>query len=293
MESILFTKKNKSAAILSILSNTILILLKYIAGFISGSISIISEATHSATDLLASIITFYSVIKSAEPADDDHPFGHGKYEEIASLLEGLLIILAALYIIYEAVKKITSGHSEIFDTTLGLWVMGISVVANTIISSYLLSTARKTGSTALHADGMHLRTDVYSSLAVLIGLVVIKFTGNVLLDAFIAIAVAIFIFNAGFKIYKNAEKGLLDVSLDNFEIEEIKQILSGFSEQGIINLKELKTRRVGFRKYIVLTLLVDGKMQISTSHKICDEIELAIEERLKQTDILIHLEPQD
>src|SRR5574344_941568 len=127
---------------------------------------------HSLGDLIASFLALFSVAKSSEPADEEHPFGHGKYEEIAGLLEGLLIILAAFYIVYEAVKKILSGHSQSIDTNIGLFVMAVSVFANWFISSYLCKVAKKTGSTALHADGMHLRTDVYSALAVFVGLLI-------------------------------------------------------------------------------------------------------------------------
>jgi len=202
-------KEKKIAAALSILSNTSLIILKFIAGFISGSIGIISEAIHSGSDLLASIITFFSVSESAKPADNDHQFGHGKYEDFTSFLEGLLIILAAFYIVYEALKKIMFGLEIEVNANVGVVVMLFSVLANIFVSTYLFKVAKKTGSTALYADGEHLRTDIYSSLAVLIGLILVKVTGYHIFDPLIAIAVAVIIFIAGYKICDESRKTCL------------------------------------------------------------------------------------
>lgn len=155
--------EKKRAAILSIVSNTLLIVLKFIVGIISGSISIISEALHSGSDLLASFIAFFSVSESSKPADEDHQFGHGKYEDLSGLIEGILIILAALYIVYASVKKMFFAPVIRIDVDLGLAVMLVSVVANTFVSIYLFKIAKKTDSIALYADGEHLRTDIYSS----------------------------------------------------------------------------------------------------------------------------------
>ena len=170
-------EKKKFAAKLSITSNVVLTSLKIFAGIVSGSLSIVSEAVHSMSDFLASILTYFSVIKSAEPADKDHPFGHGKYEDMAGFIEGVLIIFAALFIIYKSLKKIIFGIHAETENGLGILVMLIAVISNFIISSHLLKVAKETNSVSLYADGEHLRTDVYSSLGVLIGLVVIQTTG--------------------------------------------------------------------------------------------------------------------
>jgi len=290
LEKIIRDKKKK-AAMLSILSNSGLIALKVFAGIISGSIGIISEAIHSGSDLLASLITFFSVSESTKPADEDHQFGHGKYEDFASLIEGILIILAAFYIIYEALKKILFDSHLQINADVGIVVMFISIVANFFISSYLFRTAHNTGSTALYADGEHLRTDIYSSLAVFLGLFCVKMTGNAIYDPIIAILVAIIIFTAGYKICETAQKSLLDTSLSEEENSQIKAIIEKHIENGIISIKNLRTRKAGLKKNIEMTLIVEKTMHISTSHKICDEIEAEIETDLKNTDISIHLEP--
>ena len=168
MES--FLKNTKFAASLSVLSNLLLIALKLIAGFVSGSISIISEAVHSGSDFLASVIAFYAVHKSDQPADKGHQFGHGKYEDVAGFVEGCLIILASLYIVYEAAKKLAGFSSPIDNSLLAVTVMFVSVCANFLVSSYLFKVAKITDSIAIYSDAQHLRTDIYSSLAVFIGL---------------------------------------------------------------------------------------------------------------------------
>jgi len=286
-------KEKKIAAALSILSNTSLIILKFIAGFISGSIGIISEAIHSGSDLLASIITFFSVSESAKPADNDHQFGHGKYEDFTSFLEGLLIILAAFYIVYEALKKIMFGLEIEVNANVGVVVMLFSVLANIFVSTYLFKVAKKTGSTALYADGEHLRTDIYSSLAVLIGLILVKVTGYHIFDPLIAIAVAVIIFIAGYKICDESRKSLLDESLSENENLHIKEIIAKYVGNDVISLKNLRTRKAGLKKNIEITLIVEKNMQICTGHKLCDKIEDEIEACLENTDIAIHLEPND
>lgn len=285
------TKEKKFAATLSILSNSALIILKLVAGIISGSIGIVSEAIHSGSDLLASVITYFSVSESSKPADEDHQFGHGKYEDFTSFIEGILIIFAAFYIIYESVQKIFCGKDCKIDANIGLPVMFFSVIVNILVSAYLFKTAKKTGSAALYADGEHLRTDIYSSLAVFIGLLCVKITGNIIFDPIIAIFVAMIIFVAGYKICETAKNSLLDTSLSKEENEKIVEVINSNLGEGIISLKSLRTRQAGLKKNIELTLIVQKDMHISTSHKLCDKIEAEIESSLKNTDISIHLEP--
>lgn len=284
--------KKKFAASLSIISNTTLIIIKFIAGIISGSIGIISEAIHSGSDLLASIITYFSVVESSKPADKDHQFGHGKYEDFTSLIEGILILLASFYIIQEAIKKIIHHSTIEINAEIGLWVMLISVIANILVSTYLFRVAKETDSVALFADGEHLRTDVFSSLAVLVGLLLVKLTGNPIYDPIVAVAVAIIIFIAGYRICVKAKDNLVDTSLYHNENKVIEEIINNFiSADKIINLKTLRTRKAGAKKHINLTLIVKETLQINQAHELCDEIESKIEETLKNTDISIHLEP--
>lgn len=166
-----------SIARLSILSNTLLIILKLAVGLISGSVSIISEAIHSSMDLLAAIIAFLSVRVSDNPPDSRHPYGHGKIENISGVIEALLIFMAAIWIIIEAVKKLLGEKIELEAIGLGSLIMLISAIINAIVSKRLYKVARETNSVALEADALHLKTDVYTSLGVALGLGLIMVTG--------------------------------------------------------------------------------------------------------------------
>lgn len=284
--------EKKLAAGLSITSNAIIIILKFIAGVISGSISIISEAIHSLSDFLASILTFFAVMKSSEPADKCHPFGHGKYEDMSGFIEGGLIIFAAIYIIYEACKKLFFHQTFELDTTLGIGVMLFAVLANFFVSSVLFKVAKKSNSISLFADGEHLRTDIYSSLGVMTGLILIKLTGIYILDPIIAILVALFILKAGFSISKETLNNLLDGSLPPKNIKSIEDIIYSCNNRCIRGVKNLKARRSGPSTDIELTMLFPKDMTIYECHQICDEIEELIRQKLGHITIMIHAEPE-
>lgn len=200
-------EKNKlksNVAMLSVLSNASLMILKLVAGTLIGSVSVISEAIHSGMDLLAAIIAFFAVRKSGKPADEDHPFGHGKVENISGTVEAILIFIAACWIIFEAVRKLRNPE-PMDDAWLGIAVMLISVVANIFVSMRLFKVGKETDSVALIADAWHLRTDVYTSVGVFGGLVVIMAGGFVFpgadlrwVDPAAAIGVAILIIKAAY-----------------------------------------------------------------------------------------------
>lgn len=283
--------QKKVAAGLSITSNAVIILLKIVAGILSGSISIISEAIHSFSDFLASVLTFFAVSRSSEPADKEHPFGHGKYEDMSGFIEGGLIILAGLYIIYESVKKLIWGYNLEFNSMLGIYVMAFAVIANFIVSRYLFYVAKKADSVSLYADAEHLRTDIFSSLGVLIGLILIKITGIVILDPIIAIIVAIIIIKAGYSISKETLNNLLDGSLPEEDMKKIESILD--NNISIKGYKDLKTRKVGQCKDIEITIFFEPNLTIAQCHKICDEIEEEIAKSFTNITIIIHPEPEN
>ncbi len=282
--------EKKLVATTSIISNAIIIILKFIAGFISGSISIISEAVHSFSDFLASILTFFAISRSSEPADKEHPFGHGKYEDMSGFIEGLLIVLASVYIVYEASKKLIFGYHAEIESELCIFAMTFAVLANIIVSKCLFFVAKKSNSVSLYADAEHLRTDVFSSLGVLLGLITIKITGLTILDPIIAIIVAGIIFKAGYTIMKQTLNNLLEGSISKNEMEEITKILDTF--QNIKGYKDLKARNIGPMIKMELTVLFDNDMKIYDCHKICDEIEHAITNKIGNISIIIHSEPE-
>lgn len=282
--------EKKLAAGLSITSNAIIIIFKLIAGIISGSISIISEAIHSLSDFLASILTFFAVIRSSEPADNEHQFGHGKYEDMSGFIEGGLIIFAGLYIIYEALNKLILGYNEAFESTLGIYAMGFAVVANIVVSSYLFKVAKKTESISLYADAEHLRTDVLSSLGVLVALVVIKYTGLYFLDPVIAIIVAIIIMKAGYSISKETLNDLLDGSLPKEDLQTINEVIKNCSD--VMGYANLRTRKSGNNKQLEVTLFFNPEMKLYDCHAICDKIESQISAKVPNIKTVIHMEPK-
>ena len=226
-------------------------------------------------------------MKSSEPADECHPFGHGKYEDMSGFIEGGLIIFAAFYIIYEACRKLFFGANSEMDTTLGIYVMLFAVVAN------IFHVAKKSNSVSLFADGEHLRTDVYSSLGVMAGLILIKITGIHLLDPIIAICVALFIVKAGYSISKETLNNLLDGSLPAKDLKAIEDIINSYDNKCIKGYKNLKARRSGPSTDIEITMLFPNEMTIYECHNICDEIEALIQEKLGASTIIIHSEPEN
>ena len=281
--------EKKFAAGLSITSNALIIATKIVAGMVSGSISIISEAIHSLSDFLASVLTFFAVTRSAEPADKNHPFGHGKYEDMSGFIEGGLIIFAGFFIIYEAISKLIKGYTLEADFMLGIYVMAFAVVANFLVSRYLFYVAKKSDSVSLLADAEHLSTDIFSSLGVLVGLVLIKITGIAALDPIIALIVALIILKAGFSISKETLNNLLDGSLPSEDIAKIEEILKKNSV--IKGYKNIKGRKSGQYKDVELTLLFNPDMKISCAHNVCDQIENEIKSSLGQVNTIIHAEP--
>ena len=286
------SQKTKAAST-SIISNTFLIISKLLVGLFTNSVSIISEAVHSLMDLLAAIIAFFSVKMSAEPADKDHPYGHGKFEDFSGLTEGALILLAAGFIIYESVEKLLSGKIDYIDSIAGIIVMALSVVVNIIVSRNLFKVAKETDSMALLADAEHLRTDVLTSGGVLLGLILIKFTGLKILDPVVAILVAILILKAGLELCITATKTLLDSSLPEKEVETIKFVLSEYPHYKIISYKDLKTRKAGAERLIEFTLIMPKGLHLEDSHKFCDAIEADLKRNIPNAYITIHTEPCD
>ena len=276
---------------LSLLSNAILIIMKLIVGLFTGSVSIISEAIHSTMDLLAAIIAFFSVRISDRPADDTHPYGHGKVENISGVIESLLIFIASVWIIFEAIKKIINP-SEIESVGVGFIVMFISAAINFVVSKKLYKVAKEEDSIALEADALHLKADVYTSLGVGSGLFLIWVTGLNFLDPIVAILVAIFILKEAIELLISAFNPLLDVKLSNDEIEIIKDNISKYSSV-FCNYHDLKTRKSGRIRYIDLHLVFPENKSIKEAHDICDKIEQNIEQSLKYAEVMIHLESSE
>ena len=279
------------AAGLSVLSNTLLILLKLVAGILSGSVSIIAEAIHSGIDLLAALIAFVCLRIAGRPADREHPFGHGKVENVSGTIEAVLIFVAAIFIIYEAINRIIA-EAIVEYLSIGIAVMAISVVVNIIVSRHLLRIARDSDSIALEADARHLTADVYTSLGVLVGLVVVQVTGLNILDPIIAIGVSIFILRAAYNLTRRAFPPLIDVRLPEDEEALIESTMSEHMGE-LVGFHELRTRKAGSERYIELHVTMARDASIERAHSLCDHLEEDIRSRLPHTHVTIHVEPCD
>ena len=278
-----------SVARLSIYSNTFLLFTKLAAGFLMGSISVLSEAFHSGIDLLAAVITNYSVKKAGKPADEVHKFGHGKFENVSGTVEAILIFIAAIIILYKAGEKIlTRGEVEFVGA--GIVIMGISIVVNFYVSRKIMKVARKAESIALEADAYHLTTDVYTSVGVFIGLVLIQITKNPIFDPVFAIIVALIILKASYDLTKRSVSGIMDVKLSDKEENIIKSIIAEhYSEYA--EYHDLRTRISGAERFVDLHLVVPKNQHVADAHEFCDHLEKDIKEKIPNLSILIHIEP--
>lgn len=286
------------AARLSVISNTALVVLKLIVGLIIGSVSIISEAVHSGVDLVAAGIALFSVRTSSIPADEEHPFGHGKVENISGTIEALLIFVASIWIIYEAIEKLIHPQPIEF-VGWGIAVMLISTVTNILVSEKLFKVAKETDSVALHADAMHLRADVFTSVGVTGGLALIWF-GHLFfpklniqwLDPVAALGVAILIIHAAYKLTVQAARDLMDVQLPKDEEEWIRDLIR--ANQSVIHgFHKLRTRKSGHDRFIEFHIKMDPEMSVGDSHRITDELSSGIKEHLPNSSVIIHTEPCD
>jgi cation diffusion facilitator family transporter len=272
---------------LSVLSNTLLIIMKLIVGIISGSVSIISEAIHSSMDLIAAIIAFFSVRVSDIPPDSRHPYGHGKIENISGVIEAMLIFIAAAWIIFEAVRKLLGAAIVLDKIWIGSVVMLISALINIYVSRRLYKVAHETKSVALEADALHLKTDVYTSVGVAVGLGLILVTGIKWLDPVVAILVALFIIRESYSLLKRAFTPLLDTAWNDDEIVQLEDKL----KQLRVNYHSLRTRVAGNYRFIDIHVEISKDESVGNAHKYCDEIEEELMTVFENLSVTIHVEP--
>ena len=288
--------RKEKVALLSVISNTTLVVMKLTVGVLIGSVSVISEAIHSGVDLMAAIIALFSVKTSSLPADGKHPFGHGKIENISGTIEALLIFIAAGWIIWEAVRKLLEPQ-PMETVGWGVAVMFVSAVANHFVARRLFKVGKETDSVALIADGWHLRTDVYTSAGVMVGLVVI-WSGELLfpgrhfhwLDPVAAIGVASLIVKAAWDLTRQSAGGLMDETLPPEEEEEIRRLIC--SQLPLVHgYHQLRTRKAGHFRFIEVHIQVDGKMSVETAHALNQDLVRRIKERFRQATVTVHTEP--
>jgi len=280
------------AAGVSIASNSILIALKIAAGAITGSIALITEALHSAIDLLASVIAFISVRKAAEPADADHPYGHEKVENLAAVIEGMLIVVGAGVIVFEATRRLVDPPVEIDAIAVGIAVAAFSTLANVVVSTFLYRRARELRSPALEGDAAHLRTDAMTSAGLLVGLGLVEVTGFVSFDAITALLIAVAIVAAGIRILSRSSRVLVDEAPPPEELDRIEEAIAEAGMPEVVGYHKLRARGSGGHRHIDLHVQFRSGTTLERAHELAHELRSAIEDALPYSDILIHVEPE-
>jgi cation diffusion facilitator family transporter len=284
-------EKLRLAAIASIGVALAVMGLKYLAYWKTGSVALYSDALESIVNLITALVALYAIHVSAQPADRRHQFGHHKAEYFSAVLEGVLIVVAALLIFHEAYDAFIRPRA-IEQPLQGILINGVATVVNAGWSYFLISWGRRQRSPALVADGWHLFTDVATSIGVLIGLGLVAATGWQMLDPVLAALVALNILWAGWKLVRESLSGLMDEAVTADVARQIRGVISA-NANGAIEAHDVKTRTAGRVTFIEFHLVVPGEMTVAASHQICDRIEEALKATVHEAEVLIHVEPEE
>jgi cation diffusion facilitator family transporter len=282
-------KEKLNVAFVSVLAAVFLTGSKLVIGILTGSLGILSEALHSALDMVAAVITYFSVRVSDKPADQHHHFGHGKVENFSALAETLLLLMTCVWIIYEAFSRLMTGNTHIEISIWSYVVVIGSIIIDVTRSRALMRVAKKFNSQALEADALHFSTDIWSSAVVLLGLVCANF-GYFFADSIAALGVSLIVLTVSYRLGKKAVDALLDKAPLEI-IEQIKEILKEFSE--VRHYHGLKVRTAGADTFIKVNVHLEPDLSLRKVHEICDKIEKEIGFRIKRSEVAIHAEPHD
>jgi len=275
------------AAVVSVISNITITAAKIAAAIFSGSVSVLSEALHSFGDVVASLIAFFTVRVSDKPADREHPYGHGKFEPFAGLIEALLLMIAGIYVGYEAFLRLF--HPRPIEVDIAFVIIMASAILNIFISTYIGKVARETDSDALRADAMHLKADVITSAGVLLALFFVRWTKNLVFDPIIALILTLWILFSAGKIAFQSFQLLMDVKLSDEELATIENILK--THPGIYDFHQLRTRKSGSYRHVDAHILVNDNLSLIQAHELTEEVEDRIRQSLPNVLISLHVEP--
>ncbi|SHF75831.1 cation diffusion facilitator family transporter [Bacteroides luti] len=281
--------EKKRVALLSVLAAIFLTGFKMIIGILTGSLGILSEALHSTLDLIAAVITFFSVSISDKPADKEHNYGHGKVENFSALIETLLLLITCVWIIYEAVNRLVTGETEIKVNIWSYIVVITAIIIDVTRSRALSKVAKKHNSQALEADALHFSTDVWSSSVVLLGLICANF-GFFFADSIAALFVAILVVSVSLKLGKKSIDVLLDTAPQD-KVHMVEVLLSATPE--VISYHDLKIRSAGANTFIKVNVHLQPDLSLKQVHEICDKIEIEIGNLIKRSEVYIHAEPEE
>lgn len=283
-------KSLKKFVYLSIVAAVVTISLKFSAYFYTGSMGLLSDAMESCVNLLAAVIALVMIHIAEKPADENHEYGHTKAEYFSSAIEGALIMTAAVSILWTAIPKLLAPK-PIENVGIGLIISFVATLVNLVVGLYLIKNGKEKKSLLLEADGKHLMTDVYTSVGVIAAIILVNFTGFILLDPIIAIVVALNIIWTGLQLIKRSANGLMDVSMTEDEIKLVNDYLDSVKTNEI-DYHSLMSRQAGQRKFISFHLLVPGSWTVKQGHDLADRIEENIEDLFPELiTVTTHIEP--
>lgn len=272
------------------LVGVVVLLLKYLAYVVTGSAALYSDALESIINIVAAGAAVIALRVSAMPADANHPYGHQKAEYFSAVLEGVLIVIAALAIFRDAWHTFFDLHA-LNAPVRGLLLNAVATAINGVWATVLVRNGRRVKSPALKADGRHLYADVVTSIGVFAGVVLVGATGWLWLDPTIAILVAINILWSGWQLVRESIGGLMDEAVSSDELDRIRTAIFHHS-QGAYQAHDLRTRHAGRRTFVDFHLVVPGDMPVDDAHHICDRLEAAIEDEIADSTVTIHVEPE-
>lgn len=276
---------------LSILAAIVTMAAKFTGYFLTGSVGLFSDAAESVVNLVAALVALWALNLAARPADEEHAYGHSKSEYFSSGVEGALILVAAIIIIVEAVPRLFNPQ-PIEQVGLGLSFSVFGAIINGTLAWFMLKAGKQQRSITLEADARHLFTDVWTTLGVLIGILLVSLTGWLIFDPIIALLVALNIVWTGMRLLHETGLGFLDTSLPREDQTIIQSILDKYREQGVV-FHALRTRRAGSRRFVSFHVLVPGTWSVLKGHAMCEQIELALRRALPETTVFTHLEPRE
>ena len=280
------------AAVVSIVSNSCLIVLKLTAGLITGSVGLISDAVHSLMDLIASVIAFASVRKADAPPDADHRFGHEKVEDLSAGAQALLLLIGAAFIAYEAIRRLVDGGT-VDRVGVGMAVAGGAAVINLVVCTYLARVGRATGSRALTANAADLRTDAFVSTGVFISLVLDTLTHLQFIDPVVGLLVAVAVSTTGVRILNEASRRLADEALPPDELLALQEVVNSFISSEVVGVHDLRARHVGSNHQADLHMQFADGTSLHRAHFLSHQLQAAVSARLPGTTVLVHLEPEE
>ena len=284
------SKEKNNVALGSVIAAMFITGFKLVIGLMTGSLGILSEALHSALDMVAAIITLFSVKVSDKPADRDHNYGHGKVENLSALIETLLLLITCVWIIYEAVHRLISGNTHIEVSVWSYVVVISSIIIDFTRSRALSRVAKKYNSQALEADALHFSTDIWSSTVVLFGLIAYQFFGWYAADSIAALFVAVIVLYVSYQLGRKAIDVLLDKAPVNTK-KIVHDILLNYPE--VKKHHGLKARTAGADTFIKFNVHFDPDLSLREVHEVCDRIEAEIQSHVERSEVYIHAEPED